>query len=120
MKIKQITIKNFRSVKDETIIFPDSGILTLVGPNNAGKSNILRAIENILGDSWFSGDKAELNDHFMKHKENVIEIEIDFDDNRKVVFKSNEKWATYYDEQGNTIYSSRGNIKDDLDRKSVV
>ena len=68
MKIKQIKINNFRSIKDETIIFPDSGMLTLVGPNNAGKSNILRAIENILGDSWFSGDKAEINDYFMKDR----------------------------------------------------
>lgn len=114
MKIKQITIKNFRSIKSETIIFPGSGILTLVGPNNAGKSNILRAIENILGDSWFSGDKAELNDYFMKVKDNIIEIEITFDDNKKVEFKSNEKWATYYDAQGNTIYSSKGNIKEDF------
>jgi len=114
MKIQKITIKNFRSIKEETIIFPDSGILALVGPNNAGKSNILSAIENILGDSWFSGDKAELNDYFMKNKDNIIEIEIIFDDSKKVVFKSNEKWPTYYDEQGNTIYSSRGNIKDDF------
>ena len=44
MKIQQITIKNFRSIKDETIVFPEGGILGLVGPNNAGKSNILRAI----------------------------------------------------------------------------
>lgn len=48
MKIKQITIENFRSIKDETIIFPDSGILALVGPNNAGKSNILKAIDKIF------------------------------------------------------------------------
>lgn len=30
MKIKSISIKNFRSIKNETIIFPDSGILALV------------------------------------------------------------------------------------------
>lgn len=113
MKIKQITIKNFRSVKDETIIFPDSGILTLVGPNNAGKSNILRAIENILGDSWFSGDKAELNDHFMKVKDNIIEIEIIFDDNKKVEFKSNDIWAKYYQSNGYKMpYGS--SVKDDF------
>jgi putative ATP-dependent endonuclease of the OLD family len=122
MKIKQIDINNFRSIKEETIIFPDSGILTLVGPNNAGKSNILKAIENILGDSWFSGDKAELNDYFMKNKDNVIEIEIVFDDNRKVVFKSNEKWPEYFASDGKKINEwnrnipagSKGNIKDDF------
>jgi len=100
MKIKQIEINNFRSIEDETIIFPDSGILTLVGPNNAGKSNILRAIENILGDSWFSGDKAEINDYFMKDKDNVIEIKIVFDDDKSVLFNSGEKWPIYYNSNG--------------------
>jgi len=114
MKIKRITIKNFRSIKSEELTFPDSGILTLVGPNNAGKSNILKAIDNIIGESWFSGDKAELNDYYMKNKDNVIEINIIFDNERKVIFKSNEKWATYYDEYDNIIYSSKGNIKDDF------
>lgn len=113
MKIKQITIKNFRSVKDETIIFPDSGILTLVGPNNAGKSNILKAIENILGDSWFSGDKAELNDHFMKVKNNIIEIAITFDDNKKVEFKSNDSWAKYYQSSGSKMPFG-SSVKDDF------
>ncbi len=103
MKIKKITIKNFRSIKNETIIFPDSGILALVGPNNAGKSNIVRAIENILGDSWFSGDKAELNDHFMKDRDNVIEIEIVFDDDKKAVFKSNDSWVKYYQSDGSKM-----------------
>ncbi len=103
MKINQITVKNFRSIKEENITFPDSGILTLVGPNNAGKSNILRAIENILGDSWFSGDKAEPNDYFMKNKKNVIEIEIVFDDGKKVVFKSSDGWAKYFQSNGSKM-----------------
>ena len=113
MKIKQIKINNFRSIKDETIIFPDSGMLTLVGPNNAGKSNILRAIENILGDSWFSGDKAEINDYFMKDKNNVIEINIVFDDDKNVVFKSDEKWPTYYNSNGMKM-SYGSSIKEDF------
>jgi len=120
MKIKQITIKNFRSIKDETIIFPESGILALVGPNNAGKSNIVRAVENILGDSWFSGDKAELNDHFMKNSKNVIQIEIYFNDGRKVCFNSIEKWPEYFDNNNKKITSwyipqgSKGSVKDDF------
>jgi len=122
MKIRQITIENFRSVKEEIIIFPDSGILTLVGPNNAGKSNIVRAIDNIIGDSWFSGGKAELNDHFMKNKDNVIKIEIVFDDNKKVVFKSDGRWPEYLDVEGRKIneynnnipLGSKGNVKEDF------
>lgn len=115
MKIKKVIIKNFRSIQEEIIQFPTSGILTLVGPNNAGKSNILKAIDNLLGDSWFSGDKAELNDHYLKDRNNSIKIEIVFDDEKKVLFNSEgSKWATYYDGDGNTIYSSKGNVKDDF------
>lgn len=120
MKINYITIKNFRSIMDETIVFPESGILALVGPNNAGKSNILRAVENILGDSWFSGDRAELNDHFMKNSKRVIQIEICFNNGRKVSFDSSEKWPEYLDNEGKKITSwhipqnSKGSIKDDF------
>jgi putative ATP-dependent endonuclease of OLD family len=102
MKIKQITIKNFRSIKNEIIIFPDSGILTLVGPNNAGKSNILKAIENILGDSWFSKDKSENNDYWMKNPKNNISIKIDFTDGAiaEINFEDGG-WSNYKDGYGN-------------------
>ncbi len=114
MKISQMHIENFRSIKDLELEFPKSGILTLVGTNNAGKSNILRAINNILGDQWFKGENAELNDFYMKDRSNTIKIEIRFDTGRKVLFNSNEAWPEYYDEYGNKIYSSKGNVKEDF------
>ena len=43
MKIKSFNIENFRSVKKLSLEFPENGLLALVGPNNAGKSNILKA-----------------------------------------------------------------------------
>ncbi len=114
MKIKEISIKNFRSIKEEKIIFPQNWILALVWPNNAWKSNILKAINNILWDSRFNWDRAELNDFYNKNRENIIEIKISFDDWKYVEFKSNESRAKYYDEFGNPIYSTRWNIKDDF------
>ena len=114
MKIEKIHIKNFRSIKDETIIFPESWILALVWPNNAWKSNVLRAINNILWESWFNWEKAELNDFYNKKKENTIEIVINFDNWKRVEFDSNESWPKYFDESWNIIYSSRGSVKDDF------
>ncbi len=114
MKISQIHIENFRSIKNLDLEFSESGILTLVGPNNAGKSNILRAVNNILGDQWFKGENAELNDFYMKSRDNTIKIEIRFDNGRKVLLNSNEAWPEYYDESGNKIFSSRGNVKEDF------
>jgi len=49
MKLRQLRIHNYRSIKDLELEVPD--MLVLVGPNNHGKSNILRAIEFGLSTS---------------------------------------------------------------------
>lgn len=97
MKIKEISIKNFRSIKEEKILFPESWILTLVGANNAGKSNILRAFDNILWDSWFSWERVEMNDYWMRNSENKIVIKISFSESNaeaKIDF-SISPWSKY-------------------------
>jgi len=48
MKLTKIEIKNFRSIKEQTIVF-DHNCLILVGKNEAGKSNILKAIAAVFG-----------------------------------------------------------------------
>ncbi|MDQ0783201.1 ATP-dependent endonuclease [Chryseobacterium sp. W4I1] len=49
MILKEIQIKNFRSIKDENIIFNHNCII-LLGKNEAGKSNILKAIAAVFGE----------------------------------------------------------------------
>ena len=44
MKIQHIRIENFRSVKK--LDFAPGAITALVGPNNAGKTNILAVVDN--------------------------------------------------------------------------
>ena len=51
MYIKKLIIKNYKSIKDETFVF-NKGINVLVGKNNAGKSNIVLALNEILGDRY--------------------------------------------------------------------
>lgn len=48
MKIDRIEIENFRSIKSEVIKF-DHNSLILLGKNEAGKSNILKAIAAVFG-----------------------------------------------------------------------
>lgn len=48
MKIKEIHIENFRSIKNETIVM-DQNCLILLGKNEAGKSNVLKAIAALFG-----------------------------------------------------------------------
>ncbi|MCH5598618.1 AAA family ATPase [Niabella ginsengisoli] len=48
MKIKDIHLKNFRSFENCIIEFEDF-YTAICGKNNSGKSNIIRAILNVLG-----------------------------------------------------------------------
>jgi len=48
MKINSVLIHNFRSIKEQLFTFKD--YITLIGPNNAGKSNIIAALRFFFGD----------------------------------------------------------------------
>jgi predicted ATP-dependent endonuclease of OLD family len=43
MIIKQVRVRNFRCIRDETL--PCDMLIAIVGPNSSGKSAFLRAIE---------------------------------------------------------------------------
>ena len=47
MYISKIHIKGYRNFKDSEILFRE-GINVIIGPNNAGKSNLLRALDLVL------------------------------------------------------------------------
>lgn len=51
MYISKLIINNYKSIKDEEFIF-NKGINILVGKNNAGKSNIVSALNEILADKY--------------------------------------------------------------------
>jgi AAA15 family ATPase/GTPase len=72
--INYIYIKNFRSIK-ELEIFPDN-LCALVGPNSAGKTNILKALDLILGEGWAT--KAKVARELFNNPDDSIEIEIKF------------------------------------------
>jgi len=98
MKLQRVSIKNYRSIKELAFTFPKSGILVLVGANNAGKSNIIRAIDAICGEQWFGRDKIEDHDHYLRDKDNAIEIKLSFDDASYAKFRSDgdRKYPTFY------------------------
>lgn len=50
MYIKEIKISNFRNFKDASVSFHE-GVNVIIGHNNTGKSNLLRAIGLVLGYS---------------------------------------------------------------------
>ncbi len=66
MYLSRLFIKNYRSIKELDLQFlPGKNIL--VGRNNAGKSNIIRALDLVLGENsptWAKSDNVTVNDFY--------------------------------------------------------
>ena len=60
MYIKKLIIDNYKSIKNETFEF-SKGINVLVGKNNAGKSNIVSALNEV-----FQKNSAKVNISFIE------------------------------------------------------
>ncbi|HVF74572.1 MAG TPA: AAA family ATPase [Acidimicrobiales bacterium] len=72
---------NFRSIGERVeLAFPTKGPLVLLGPNNAGKSNLVRAVELVLGDRWPGSFEPEDHDLHGRSREAVpmrVTVELD-------------------------------------------
>jgi len=76
MKIRTLHIKNFRSIKELTI--NPENLCVLVGPNSSGKTNILKAIDLVLGEGWVT--KAKVAKELFNDVNQPVIIEIEFDE----------------------------------------
>ncbi|HEY5747624.1 MAG TPA: AAA family ATPase [Chryseolinea sp.] len=81
-RLKSITIENFRSIGPETvdITFPADKPVILIGENNSGKTNIIRALELMLGEFHPKYKKLDDFDHFDRNPNNRINISMDVTD----------------------------------------
>ncbi|MCE5295829.1 MAG: AAA family ATPase [Euryarchaeota archaeon] len=78
MRITKVHITNYRSIKHVEIDM--NGMMGLIGPNSAGKSNILKAINLVLGERYPTANSITRKDFFNEDYSNQIEIKIWFDD----------------------------------------
>lgn len=76
MKIAKLEIKNFRSIKH--LILKPKSLCALIGPNNVGKTNILKAIDLVLGEGWTT--KARVARELFNEINKPIEIKVDLDE----------------------------------------
>ncbi|MEG3220720.1 AAA family ATPase [Vibrio gigantis] len=60
-RLRKLTIRNFRSIGSQDVDIELDDIVVLVGPNNAGKSSILRAYEVVMSEGSAQG-KLTLQD----------------------------------------------------------
>ena len=77
MKISKIHIENFRSIKSLDLDVPQ--ICCVVGPNNAGKSNILLAIQRVLARDWVSVTSFDELDVYAHKHDLDVTIQISFE-----------------------------------------
>ena len=77
MKIDKIEITNYRSIQH--LIIEPAYLCALVGENNSGKSNILQAINLMLGELWPSVRQIDDSDIYNKDVNRNIEIKLIFD-----------------------------------------
>jgi ABC-type cobalamin/Fe3+-siderophores transport system ATPase subunit len=72
MRIKRLSIRNFRSIQSLDVDLPM--VCALVGPNNAGKSNLLGAVRRVLGGGWVRVSDFGPDDIYLRDTERDIEI----------------------------------------------
>lgn len=78
MRIAKVHIENFRSIKE--LEFSPGPFCVLIGENNAGKSNILRALNLILGESWPNERSFSEEDFYNQDTSKDIVIQVFFDE----------------------------------------
>lgn len=64
--ISKIRIDNFRSIKRAEFSFPNKSPLILIGENNAGKSNIISAIDILLGETYPKSRIVDQKDYYQR------------------------------------------------------
>ena len=74
--ISKIYIKNFRSIKEITL--ETSNLSALIWPNSNWKTNILKAIDIVLGETYPTERAFSRDDFFNRKSDETITIKIEF------------------------------------------
>lgn len=77
MRITHVTATNFRSLRKVDLDLPQ--VCALVGPNSSGKSNLLLAVQRVLGREWVSASSFSEDDVYLRDAESDFEITLTFD-----------------------------------------
>ena len=79
MRLKHVSIKNFRGIKQADLTFPDEQkLVCLIGPGDSTKSTILTAIHYALWPSW--NLSVSSSDFYDCNTDEQICIEVSFDE----------------------------------------
>jgi putative ATP-dependent endonuclease of OLD family len=77
-KLDSLIIDKYRSINHVELFLPNNAPLVLIGENNAGKSNIVKAIDIILGETWPTSHDPETHEFYLRDPNQPIYIEASF------------------------------------------
>ena len=83
MKINNIKISNYKSIKDIDIDLSPK-VNVFIGENSVGKSNIFKAITWLIGPVYPSFNNISTEDYYMGDTSKNINISLSFDDGNKL------------------------------------
>ena len=110
MNLQEVTIEHYRSIERISISFPIGKPVVLFGPNNAGKSNILSAINRVLGERYPTYIEMLDSDYFLRDKEAFPTTDI------MATFDQPLYYDRYYKGQRTIAvrYGNNGNVTDNI------
>jgi len=79
--VQEVDVVNYRSVGHEgaRISFPDNSPVVLLGENNAGKSNLVSALQLTLGEGWPGNHDPDDHEFYGRQRDRRICIDVHFD-----------------------------------------
>lgn len=118
-KLKYIRIKNYRSINEVEIKFPLNQPVILIGENNSGKSNILRAIDLMFGETYPKYKEFDNHDYYGRNGEYEIYIEagVELSDKSIKAFileKSKNKETNYFVSDKKTNYNVKNELRQQI------
>ena len=64
-RVRNLRVQYYRSIRDQIAIrFPERAPLVLMGENNSGKSNLVSALELVLGERWPGTHEPEDHEYY--------------------------------------------------------
>jgi putative ATP-dependent endonuclease of OLD family len=78
MAVKSLHIQGYRSIQGPVHVhFPEQSPLVLIGENNAGKSNIVRALDFVLGERWPGNHEPEDHEFYDRDPTGALKLTVD-------------------------------------------